>query len=109
MKVGDRVVCVKAHSQPECPLKVGKVYIILDMLLCSCGEMCIHVGIGNPGDWDATSCGCGRLLNPDSIWWLDPDLFRPIEYNSATEELANKKVVEEKSDIPIKEPQKEKV
>ncbi len=110
MKVGDRVVCVGSHSNPRCPLRVGIIYMIMGCKECpTCGGVGYNVGIGTIPEHQWTRCTCGARGAIDSVWWISSKLFRPIQYNSATEELANKKVVEEKSDIPIKEPQKEKV
>jgi hypothetical protein len=102
MEVGDRVVCVKSHKDPECPLKKGATYTILSIDICACGDISIDVGIKCPV---GVECYCGRMVAPFDIWWLNPKLFAPITYNSAHDELLNKEIVEEKADIKIKEPQ----
>lgn len=104
MKVGDRVVCVKGHPSPECSLKKGVEYTILNTNACSCGGITIDVGVPLPLNL-FSGCYCKKIIN-GSVWWLDPNLFRPISYNSAMDELLNKEIVEEKADIQIKEPQK---
>ena len=49
---------------------------------------------------------CGKNVNEGPVWWFKSSRFAPIEYNSATEELANKEIVKETLDVPIKEPLK---
>ena len=99
------MVCIKSHSDPLCALRKGLIYIIMDINKCECGVISFNVGIINART--SIVCFCGESAET-SIWWISSELFRPIQYNSATEELANKEIIEEKSDIPIKEPQKEK-
>ena len=109
MRVGERVVCVKAHQDSECPLKVNSIYYVLDMDVCKCKRIAFDVGIKLSLDWKGVRCRKCREIVYTNIWWISSHLFRPIQYNSATEELANKEIVEETSDIPVKEPKKEKV
>ena len=103
MKVGDRVVCVKGHSDPICPLKVNSIYIILNVYACKCGAISFDVGITIPSG-DNMVCNCDRNMHTN-IWFIGSSKFRPLQYNSATEDLI-KEIVEERLDI--KEPQKEK-
>ena len=101
MKVGDRVVCVRTHSL-RAVIK-GKIYEIFNIYKSPCcGKIIYDVGISGHGK---TRCLCGKILG-GAEWWIGSWLFRPIEYNSATEELANKEIVKETLDVPIKEPLK---
>ncbi len=108
MKTGEKIVCVRSHSA-RAVIK-GQIYTIIGLMECpGCKKVMFDVGViahfmvwycGGPRG------GCGVEINPHGIWWLDAILFAPIAYNSATEELANKEIVEEKSDIPVKIPEK---
>ena len=104
MKVGDRVVCVKAHSDPECPLKVKSIYTIFNARKCKCGEVGFDVGIMLPPGYSLIECNKCGMVERTHIWTIRSRYFAPIQFNSATEELANKEIVEERSDAPIKEP-----
>ena len=106
MKVGDRVVCVRAHLNPKCGLKKGAIYSIVNIKLCSCGGASFDVGI-------AGSCNHGkcfkckkRYSKQPTIWWISSRSFAPISYNSAHDELINKAITEEKADIKVTETEK---
>ncbi len=109
MKPGDRIVCVSAPSS-ECGevfVKKGTVYLLLGIIPClKCDHVWFDVGVRPSGDFQR----CGMCTYPSKFpghtVWISRELFRPIEYNSAHSELL-KEVVEEKLDIPIKEPQKQ--
>lgn len=110
MKVGDEIVCIFAPPDASgyVPVVKGRVYLLLGIVTCqNCGHTWFDVGILPSGDFQE----CGRCAPfstfPGHTVWVSYKLFRPIEYNSAHEELLNKEVVEEKLDIPVKEPQKQ--
>lgn len=106
MKIGDRVVCVKAHTNPACRIKKGTIYTIRNAKQCSCGNIAFDVGIiGTSSIGSCNSCK-GKYTKPIEIWWISARSFAPIQYNSAHDELLNKEIVEEKADIKIKEPEK---
>lgn len=109
MKTGERVVCVETkgnvygHS-----VKKGQIYTINNVWTCpSCGKFKLDVGLYHNMSGRNGGCVKCSLDGPDiSVIWCDSRLFRPIQYNSAHSELVQKAVTIEKSDIPIKEPQK---
>jgi hypothetical protein len=105
MKVGDRVVCVKAHGNPECGVKKGAIYTIRDVKQCSCGSIAFDVGIIGTSPLGSCRLCKKRYFKSIGIWWISARSFAPITYNSAMDELLNKEIVEEKADIQIKEPQ----
>ena len=112
MKAGDRVVCVISHSKSnENGVIKGKIFEIIEVRKGPCNCVPIVFNIGITHIFNCMMCmECYTNFDTnDSMWWFSSSLFRPIQYNSATEELANKEIIEEKSDIPVKEPQKEKV
>ena len=75
MKVGDRVVCIKAHSMSICPLIVGREYIVYGVQ--NCCKTTIDIGITNECGTYCT--GCYSLLSSGGIWWLNSKLFRKVE------------------------------
>lgn len=77
IKVGDRVVCVKAHRDPRCNLVVGREYIIYASRECSCGAVTFDIGITTASM--AITCKCGRMKSPDGVWWICQTLFRKVE------------------------------
>ena len=108
MQVGDRVVCIKTRTSSDGVAYIykGRIYTILNEWICGCGDRNFNVGLSN-----VLKSGCDVCLvmtKIQGITWIDSRCFWPIQYNSATEKLANVEIIEEKSDIPIKEPQKEK-
>jgi len=107
MKPGDKVVCIEsAHdSDNRFEVKKGRVYTILDLWNCSCHTH-LDVGLGSYTIGRINCIHCGKTA-PNSKSYVPSYYFRPIEYPSAHEELMNKTWVEEKIDIPIKEPQKQ--
>lgn len=108
MKVGDRVVCVKSNYwEGNAGVIKGRVYVIENIISCSCGSISFDVGVSSITSF--TKCHKCGSLDSYPAWLQSASRFAPIQYNSATEELANKEIVKETSDIPIKEPQKEKV
>ena len=103
MRVGQKVVCIKS-STSRWVIK-GRIYTVENMVKCECGHIMIAVGVVRLKMY--TSCStCGMLYSPNI--WFNSANFAPIQYNSAHSELVQKAVTIEKSDIPIKEPQKEK-
>lgn len=74
MKVGDRVICIKAHSQSNCPLIVGREYIVYGIQ--NCCHLVIDVGIISGYPVRCLKCGDKTI---DSVWWLSAMLFRKVE------------------------------
>ena len=80
MKTGDKVVCIKSHSMPECPLVKGREYIVYDAKLCLCGNLTLNVGIAAPQGYAYRQCAkCGTLRESENEWFLRSTLFRRIE------------------------------
>lgn len=99
------MVCVKSNYWKGNPGVIkGCVYVIGNIVKCSCGG--ISFDVGTPSVTNFVRCqDCGSL-DGYPAWLQAAFRFRPIEYNSATEELANKEIVKETLDVPIKEPLK---
>ena len=105
MKVGDRVVCVETNNfRGYLGVKAGYIYVIQRIMTCKCGIVNFDIGTPVIDIFPRTGCMCGREFMDRTAWWQKSSRFRPIVFNSATEELANKEIVEERSDAPIKEP-----
>lgn len=100
MKVGDRVCCVKTHSQGV--VKKGQVFTILNINNLECG--CIQLDVGIIGDSIHGRCRCGVVyIKEYSIWWLNSSRFAPIQYESAHAALLNEIADNPKERIDIKE------
>lgn len=99
MKIGQKVVCIQSCTNPPgtASVKKGQIYTIIDTKTCSyCGQHWVDVGIRVPAGLGL--CTCLRILNRNGTAHCNPILFRPIEYNSAHDELI-KQIVTEKPDI----------
>lgn len=81
MKVGDRVVCIKPHSNGV--LVVGKIYVVGGIYFTPCcGDMLLDVGIGGSG---LQFCGdCKQIYDLGAPWWISSKLFAPLEEKSDT-------------------------
>ena len=80
MKLGQKVVCVKAHSQGA--VELGQVYIVDDISFCpKCGMMLVDVGIRRERQH---LCRCGMRRDTSSIRWIAASLFAPLEEKSET-------------------------
>lgn len=101
-RIGQKVVCI--HG-----LNKGVVFTIQGNSECpNCHRRLSDVGLRFPyhGFKDEQCDRCHFYLLSTDILWFANEILRPIEYNSAQEELAEEfKQVEEKPDI-IVEPQK---
>lgn len=106
-KIGQKVVCVNAKptiGKTVLYIKEGNTYTIKNIHICSCGME--HISLIEINDNGGLTCGnccgnCSMLIN--QICYMNIR-FRPLIYNSATEEILEKfKLTEEKSDIQIKE------
>jgi hypothetical protein len=109
MKIGTKVVCILngTNSVGNQVIK-GRIYTIEDILDCpKCPLIWIDVGLRCESNTD--ECLCGYFRGSANIVWVDHRYFRPIEYNTAHEELIKKEVIEEKSDIPLEVPTEEPV
>lgn len=76
MKTGDRVKCVNKSDDEDCPLVVGRDYIVYST------KNCIHekaVDVGFIAD-TGTECRMGCVFSKyNGIWWFDERLFRKVE------------------------------
>jgi len=108
MKPGDKVVCVQSQGDNIglYHIKKGQIYTIYQIWECSCS---LHLDIGLGSYPTHTSCFKCEGKSPDCSCYVPSKYFRPIQHNEAHEELINKKIVEEKLDVPtkIEEPQKQ--
>jgi len=102
MKVGDRVVCVQGHYDPKCNLVKGREYIIYATRKCPCGGIGFDVGIiGTSRIGNCLICS-SDFIKDVGVWIVSSTRFRPIQYNSAHDELIES-IVEEKADVEVKE------
>lgn len=99
-KIGQKVVCIKTHSQ-KCVIK-GKIYTITNVIQCSCGLFSVstdhyehHTGL--------MICDCNRRHTGT---YFGHELFRPLNYNLISNKELIKESIPEKLDTPIKEPEK---
>ena len=102
-KIGQKVVCVKAHSQGV--LQVGKIYTIADILQCTCGQILLGIGLEPRGN-GMICLYCGKRMRNHTTHWIGSSLFRPIQNQSKYEiisstELISEEVIE-KTDVQIK-------
>lgn len=80
--VGQKVVCIKEHNDPECELRLNNVYTVRSLWLCECGWS-IDVGIKDSNillKGDTTYCcdACDVEQNTDS-WLLFCNRFKPLQ------------------------------
>lgn len=97
MKTGDKVICIKSHSQRV--VVKGDEYYVCGILRCPyCNMLWISVGIKSPRPF--IECGeCSNISSSGCDWMFSSLLFRKIEphkfKNSVTKKLANKPLVKE--------------
>ena len=73
-KIGQRVVCIKRHSQNA--VTVGKEYTIRDISFCvKCGNMEFDIGLPSTRP---IKCACGYIRS-HSAWLIGSSLFAPLE------------------------------
>lgn len=77
IKVGDRVVCIKAHSDGETTIK-GREYIVYGKKICECGNVVLDIGFKLPSRSVGTRCACNKIFTAD-IWWHRASCFRKVE------------------------------
>ena len=107
MKVGDKVVCIKTHSLQM--VKKGNSYTVTGVYNdCNCGTT-ITVGVLLPNDYMNIKCRCaecGVLIQTDTEWSFDIILFREIQTNSISKQLAASFI---EKDSKVREQEHEKV
>lgn len=81
--IGQRVVCIKAHSLAK--LELNKEYKVRDIKkgFCSHSSWRIDVGVTVPDCFGNSLLRCGRcdatIEVNDNVWWFGAPLFAPIE------------------------------
>jgi hypothetical protein len=84
-EVGQKVVCIKNHSQGV--VTEGKIYTIFGLKPCtSCKLLRLDVGISTPRDG---ICSCGTQHKQNGVHWIASNLFRPLDDEFATSVLEN--------------------
>ena len=81
MKAGDRVVCIKTHSQGV--TVKGAEYIVKGTMECVCGALNINVGIHSRG----THLQCAQCLHvrpSDGTFWQGARNFRKMDHHSSS-------------------------
>lgn len=107
MKVGDKVICIKSHS--EGATVKGKIYTVLGIIKCKgCGSASLDVGVEIYEGSLATFCSyCNTTINSSKTWYQGIKRFRKIEphtfKNKVTKELALKPLTEEKIEVVPRE------
>lgn len=92
--IGQKVVCVKSHSQGL--VRSGVTYLISDVRQCECGRLSLNVGVADHHRW--TECtihqydgsGCMRLKPTHGFAWFYCALFRPLDALTETIERVEK-------------------
>ena len=103
-EIGQKVVCVDVSGVTS--LVEGATYTIIGINKCVCG--CLQLLVHSGSTAECTKCACKTetpIIGGDS--WQRSTRFRPLEYDSAHEEILEKyPLTEEIPDVPVKEPQK---
>lgn len=98
-KIGQKVICINSKSTmgSRAGIEEKKIYTISRIDFCKCGDVYLEFSEIKTHTGHCTTC----MKIMDSYCG---DRFRPLIYNSATEEILEKfKLTEEKADIQIKE------
>jgi hypothetical protein len=88
-EIGQKVVCVKAHSSGK--IKEGEVYTVKNMELClECKSLMLDVGVKSSIK-DTVCINCGNSWEDDGTWFFSHTRFKPLDdlYNEEIEELMN--------------------
>jgi hypothetical protein len=99
-----KVICIQSHSKGHINGVVkGVEFTVLNILKCRCGEISWDIGV-SVGAESISVCSCRRILS-ESIWWMDPELFAPLQYNSAHDKILSEIADNptERIDVPEKE------
>lgn len=91
--VGQEVVCIEsATSRVDSSIKVeeGKVYRVVDIMKCNCGQWYVDVGVTLPNGYGYCRCDCGKYVSSERVYSLTR-FFAPIQtqYTDITKELAD--------------------
>ena len=98
MKIGDRVVCIKTHSQGV--VVKDREYSIYAKRVCKCGDVSFDVGIENLHNLN--QCPCKQIYQSDAHL-VSSKLFAPLQpfkSNSISKALAKeamKEIVEQET------------
>jgi hypothetical protein len=99
--VGQKVVCIKSHSDLE--YKKGEIYTIKGIAKnrCKCSLYLIDIGVTSINDRNYTTeyCyGCKTINKWQSIHWYLPSGFSPLQ-ESVFPSLKLSKVIEKESQL----------
>jgi hypothetical protein len=87
-KIGQKVVCVKTHSQGI--VKKGNFYTIYNINNPGCcGKIFVDVGIKMDEDKTLMCSTCRSEIHTKEIHWISSALFSPLEHDF-TEEVLKK-------------------
>jgi hypothetical protein len=105
-----KVVCIiTARNTHGHTIVKGQIYEVKQTANCGCSShkwYDIGYTLNHPDPFAGLCQVCnGQFSSSRTIVWADSRCFAEIEYRTAHAELINKKPVEEKSDIPILEPE----
>ena len=90
-KVGQKVKCVKSHSQGV--LNVGAEYIVQDVMECECKIIKLDVGVKSATYNEYMHCmGCGIPYYAGRQWFMSSRLFSPLQEDSAFAEESLREV-----------------
>lgn len=94
-KVGQKVICIKQHSQGI--LTVGAEYIIQDINKCvTCPMVALYVGIHHEKSKDGVWCNCGTTTDVGwgGPWFIYSGLFDLPKSNYAEETLKDIRILQ---------------
>ena len=91
MRIGDKVICIRTRTTPKgySGAIKGKIYTVLGIFNCPCGNFAIDVGIETPYGVimraPCTACGSKHLW--PKRWYMNKRDFVPIDWDDCTEVL----------------------
>lgn len=99
-EIGQKVVCVKTHS--EGVVKEGEIYTVEDFKVNCCKKLVLDVGLKSKyNNGNMVRCReCGSIITHYGGWWIHYSLFKPLddlyneELNSELEEIFSKQPFE---------------
>lgn len=114
-KINQKVVVIEQPSTNGCKneprgiapnVKPNTIHTVKAICYCSnCGRQKLDIGLIMPPSTNLTiRCSCDNRYPHNGRWFLDSSNFRPLIYENISAEIADKlKLIEEKSDVEIKE------
>lgn len=96
--IGQKVVCIKSHTQGL--VRKGNTYVVQDIHVMPCG--CWNVNVGVKTDKDFSGCDRhGVIVDSGGIAWIGVCLFAP--YNPSQVEIDESIIDQAKEAIGVEE------